>query len=97
MQATITAANDRPCRKDIEQFCADIRPGDGRMAKCLRSHHGELSPECRARGKEILESAHEACHADVTKYCKEVKPGEGRILACRKDHDKDLPTGCKTA
>lgn len=46
-----------------------------RSTECLREHHGELSPACRARGKAFLESVHEVCHEDVAKYCK----GTGRI------------------
>jgi hypothetical protein len=100
VQATLAAANERPCRADMEKFCADVKPGGGRVAECLRKHIDELSSECKAHGQEVrerLQEAHEACQEDISKYCKEVKPGEGHILACLKKHDKDLSATCKAA
>lgn len=37
------------CQDDALKFCKDIKPGGGRMVKCLKDHENELSPECRAR------------------------------------------------
>lgn len=36
------------CKADTEKFCAGVKPGDGRLAKCLKEHEAELSPECKA-------------------------------------------------
>ncbi len=36
------------CAKDIEKFCAGIKPGGGRLIKCLKPHIDELTPACRA-------------------------------------------------
>lgn len=38
---------DDACRGDIKRFCAGIKPGQGRIAACLKSHRAELSPACR--------------------------------------------------
>ncbi len=35
------------CTGDMERFCKDVRPGQGRILKCLREHTGELSSACR--------------------------------------------------
>jgi hypothetical protein len=37
------------CAKDIGKFCADVRPGGGRMAKCLKQHLNEIAPACREK------------------------------------------------
>jgi len=35
------------CAKDIEKFCAGVKPGGGRLIKCLKPHMVELTPACR--------------------------------------------------
>jgi hypothetical protein len=35
------------CRADFHKFCADVRPGSGRVAQCLLAHRDGLSPACR--------------------------------------------------
>ncbi len=100
VQAALVAADERPCRADIEKFCADVKPGGGRLAECLRKHQEKLSTECKARGQKVSErvqEAHEACREDVAKYCGEVRPGEGHIVTCLRRHDKDLSADCKAA
>jgi Golgi apparatus protein 1 len=39
----------RACRADVKTFCKDVKPGEGRIAECLKQHKGELSPDCAAR------------------------------------------------
>lgn len=36
------------CGDDRKKFCADVRPGDGAIVKCLKSHKSELAPACAA-------------------------------------------------
>ena len=36
------------CGGDFQKFCADVQPGGGRAAACLRAHATELTPACRA-------------------------------------------------
>ena len=35
------------CRADFQKFCADVRPGAGRVAECLLAHKDKLSAGCR--------------------------------------------------
>ena len=34
------------CKADAEKFCKGIRPGQGRILACLKSHQSELAPAC---------------------------------------------------
>jgi hypothetical protein len=89
---------NRSCMTDIDKFCKDIIPGDGRIAKCLREHVSELSPECKANRTELKKKVtemREDCKADVDKFCKDVKPGAGRIIKCLKIHEAELNPACK--
>jgi hypothetical protein len=36
------------CGADISTHCAGVEQGEGGVARCLREHEADLSPECRA-------------------------------------------------
>jgi hypothetical protein len=35
------------CEADIKRFCADVKPGEGRLLRCLQSKREGLTSECR--------------------------------------------------
>jgi hypothetical protein len=37
------------CEDDALRLCAGVKPGGGRILKCLRENANELSPECKAK------------------------------------------------
>ena len=41
------AAVGRACKADMKQFCADVKPGKGGKAECLKSHAADLSDGCK--------------------------------------------------
>ncbi len=41
------------CMPDIEKFCADVKPGQGRMRDCLRKNKAGLSQTCKDAHKNI--------------------------------------------
>jgi hypothetical protein len=95
---TQEAETVRPCKADVDKFCKDIRPGQGRIASCLKSHEAELSEACRAHFAEMREKGKgfmAACREDHRKLCKGTRPGHGRIVNCLKGHEAELSEACK--
>ena len=39
------------CNADAKKFCQGIKPGQGRILACLKSHDAELAPACAAEFK----------------------------------------------
>jgi len=37
------------CQADVSRFCADMKPGHGRIVACLSQHSAELSDACKAQ------------------------------------------------
>jgi hypothetical protein len=37
------------CQGDVSKFCADVKPGHGRIVACLSEHSAELSDACKAQ------------------------------------------------
>ena len=40
---------ERVCAEDAKKFCSEVRPGGGRVYKCLTDHNADLAPACRER------------------------------------------------
>jgi len=97
-QAGAKENRDRPCMADAAKLCKDVEKGQGRVAKCLKEHEGELSSACKdnmGKMKEKMHDKKEACEADAKKLCKDTKPGGGRIMQCLKEHEGELSSECK--
>lgn len=37
----------KACHDDIERWCRNVKPGEGRLGACLEKHVKQLSPQCR--------------------------------------------------
>ena len=83
------------CQADLEKFCKDVKPGGGRLIKCLKDHEADLSAGCKAVREEkkgkFLEN--HPCASDMAKFCKDLQ-GKDRA-ACMKEHAKDLSAACQ--
>ncbi len=91
-------AAKKPCADEIEKFCNDVRPGEGRIVQCLRDHDSELSTVCRQKVNAVfqrLEEAKRICANDIAKFCAGVTPGGGRLLKCLKPHVNELAPECR--
>jgi hypothetical protein len=84
------------CRAELQQHCAGIEPGEGRLRACVKENFGAFSEPCK---QALLSSVAvvRACKADVQRTCPGVQPGGGRIQACMKDHFAEYSDSCKQA
>jgi hypothetical protein len=41
------------CRGDLEKYCANIQPGQGRLAACLKKNDAKLSGRCNQALKDV--------------------------------------------
>ncbi|MEA3307731.1 MAG: cysteine rich repeat-containing protein, partial [Elusimicrobiota bacterium] len=37
------------CKADIEKVCKDVKPGEGRIADCLKDNIKKISKDCKER------------------------------------------------
>jgi hypothetical protein len=94
------------CRKDIETYCSDIRPGEGRFLACLRAHENELTSECAydlnnapAELQQTIEGfvyVSRECKDDLAAYCALGRLEQGRLLDCL-NRQRGLSVRCSQA
>lgn len=109
-----TATNEGPletfmqgCKTELETYCKDVTPGDGRVIACIYAHEDKLTGRCENAlydSAQQLENAVAAlaylateCDADIEKHCSNVEPGEGRIMACMEPHKTTVSKRCQKA
>ena len=84
------------CGPELQQHCAGIEPGEGRLRACVKDNYAAFSEPCK---QAMLSSVAvvKACKEDVQRTCPDVQPGGGRIQACMKDHFAEYSDQCKQA
>ena len=95
------------CKVELEKYCKNVTPGDGRILACLYAYGDKLSPKCEyalydaaaqlERAVAALSYVANECDEDLDKYCSAVAPGEGRLLECLNKKSKQLTKRCKQA
>ena len=95
------------CKKELEKYCKEVTPGEGRILACLYSHQDHLSGRCEyalydaaaqlERAINALAYVANECKDDLNAYCTGVKVGEGRLLDCLQKNDKKVSKRCKQA
>lgn len=100
-----TVANG--CKSEIDTYCKDVTPGEGRILACLYAHQDKLSGKCDyalydasarlERAVAALGYVASECEEDLMSYCADVQVGEGRVLDCLKKNDARVSKRCKSA
>ena len=100
-----TVANG--CKTEIDSYCKDVTPGEGRILACLYARQDKLSGKCEfalydaavrlERAVAALSYAANECEDDIDKYCSGVEMGEGRLLECIDKNDAKVSSRCKQA
>lgn len=95
------------CKKELETYCKDVTPGEGRLLACLYAHGDKLSARCEyslydaaaqlERAVAALTYVANECRDDLKAYCSSVKPGEGRLLNCINKNEEKISARCKQA
>ena len=95
------------CKVELEKYCGNVTPGEGRILACLYAYGDKLSPKCEyalydaaaqlERAVAALSYVANECDEDLDRYCGAVAPAEGRLLNCLEKKGKQLTKRCKEA
>ena len=95
------------CEADLEQYCSQVTPGEGRLLHCMAAHEDKISGRCEYafyQAATLLEQLSAAityvameCKTDIETHCGDIAVGEGRILACLSEHEGEITEACKKA
>ena len=95
------------CAAEIDAYCSQVTPGEGRLLACFYAFEDKLSGQCQYalyEGAAQLEQFAAAithlateCIDDIEEYCGEVELGEGRVGSCLLDHKADVSDDCRQA
>jgi hypothetical protein len=103
-QALITA-----CGADISANCTGVKPGGGRIQRCLAENSGNISEQCKRTYESVFASlaaraaaqaaVPEICQPDARRHCSNFRAGSGRILRCliRSDNVRRVSRRCNQA
>jgi hypothetical protein len=95
------------CKGDLEKYCSQVTPGEGRLLHCVAAHEDKLSGQCEYalyQAASLLEQLSAAivyfaqsCSTEIKTLCSDVKAGEGRILACLEENNDQVGDTCRKA
>lgn len=95
------------CKIELESYCKDVTPGEGRILACLFAHQDKLSGKCEyalydaavqlERAVAALSYVVNECADDLDQHCSGIAAGEGRLLDCIEKNDKKVSSRCKDA
>jgi cysteine rich repeat protein len=95
------------CKKELDSFCKEVTPGEGRILACMYAFQDKLSSRCEyalydasaqlQHAVASLSYVANECADDLKKHCADVEAGGGRLAACLKKNEKDVSQRCKDA
>lgn len=95
------------CKTELDTYCKDVTPGEGRVLACLYAHNDKLSGKCEyalydaaaqlERAVAALSYVVNECADDLDQFCQDVSAGNERLLKCLEKNDPTVSTRCKEA
>ena len=95
------------CETDIENYCSQVTPGNGRLLHCMAAHEDKISGQCEYalyQAATLLEQLSAAivyvaqqCRTEIETVCNDIVMGEGRLASCIAEHEAEASDGCKRA
>lgn len=92
--SALAVEKNHPCKADRENFCKDVKVGDGAIAKCLKEHEASLSAECKA-SFEANKAKREARKEERKAKMEEKKAMHEARKASREACKSDMEKFCK--
>jgi len=93
------------CESDIQNYCSQVTPGNGRLLHCMAAHEDKISGQCQYalyQAATLLEQLSVAiayvaqeCETEIEDLCSDILVGEGRILGCLDNHEEEIGNACK--
>ena len=106
-QESIVDTIAQGCAAEIENYCSQVSPGEGRMLACFYAHEDKLSGQCQYalyQAANTLDQAVSAlqyvateCENDIMQHCANVQMGEGRIIECLNSNSESVSAACNRA
>lgn len=104
---SIVGTIEQGCKTELDAWCKDVTPGEGRVLSCLAAREDKLSGQCEyalytasaqldAFVSAIQHVATE-CKAELEKHCSSIELGEGRLAKCLKANEATASPACKQA
>lgn len=103
----IVATVEKGCAAEIENYCSQVTPGEGRLLACFFAHEDKLSGQCEyalysasaqlEQAVAALSYAASSCEQDILEFCGDVYVGEGRVVDCLKAKGDAVSETCRTA
>jgi hypothetical protein len=89
------------CRADVDQWCAAVEPGGGRLIGCLSQHQLEISNACQSElgrlgeARERLSAFRDSCGNDLKSICAQVLQQAGPLVECVQENKARISPECK--
>lgn len=105
IQASVVPLVQKGCAAEINNHCAEVKPGDGALASCLSAYRHKLSKLCQqalrsagdrmAKSLALLKQAVVNCKTDIPPRCPNLQPGRTNVLACITKLNRSLTPNCR--
>ena len=83
----------KACAADVQEFCADVTPGAGKVTACIKSHFKDLSGDCQVVFIRVA-AVGRACRGDIMQVCADM---HGAVPDCLRSRASQVSAGCKEA